>query len=77
MAGMFNDGSHFRELDVGESTSFRTTVKAKDLFASPGSYELSAIYLPEPNRAFTKVQDAIVFENGPVASGAVKIKVVA
>jgi hypothetical protein len=76
MANTFKDGSHFHELDVGESTSFRSVMKVKDVFGSQGSFKLSVLYVPEPMKAFTAVQDAIVFENGPVESGAVRVKVV-
>jgi hypothetical protein len=76
IAKMFNDNSHFHELDVGESTSFRSELKARDVFGALGTFNLSALYTPEPMRAFTSVQDAIVFENGSVESGSVRIKVV-
>jgi len=76
MANMFKDGSHFRELDVGESTSFRSVLKARDVFGAQGAFKLSVLYVPEPLKAFTGVQDAIVFENGIVESGATRMKVV-
>lgn len=76
MASMFKDGSHFHELDVGESTSFRSVMKVMNVFGSRGSFRLSVLYVPEPMKAFTGVQDAIVFENGSVESGAVRVKVV-
>jgi len=69
------DSAHFRELDVGEQASFRSTLQVRSVFPGPGTFKLSAIYLPEPLRAATHVQDAVVFEDGPVESGAVLVKV--
>jgi len=70
------DDARFHELDVGESVNFRSMLPAKSVFPGPGSFTLSAIYVPEPLRSVTHVQDAIVFENGPVESGAERVKVV-
>jgi len=68
------DSARFHELDVGETVSFSSTLPVKSVFPGPGSFKLSAIYVPEPLRAATHVQDAIVFENGQVESGAVLVK---
>jgi len=70
------DNARFHELDVGEAISFRSTLAVKDVFGAPGVFKLGAIYIPEPLRALTHVQDAVVFENGAVESGAVRVDVV-
>ena len=70
------DNARFHELDVGETVNFRSTLPTKSVFPGPGTFALSAIYVPEPLRAVTHVQDAIVFENGQVESGAERVKVV-
>lgn len=72
----YKSGANFRELDVGENTGFRTKAKAKDIFPAPGSYTVHVVYVPEPLRAATTVGQAIVFENGPVETGSVRVKVV-
>jgi hypothetical protein len=68
--------AHFHELDVGESVSFRTKLKAKDIFPGPGSYKLYVSYVPEPGKADTKVMQAVLFEGGAVEVGPMKVKVV-
>jgi hypothetical protein len=70
------DNVRFHELDVGEAISFRSTLQAKSVFPSSGIFKLTAIYIPEPLRAATHVQNAILFENGPVESGATRVTAV-
>jgi hypothetical protein len=73
---MVTSGAHFRELDVGESVSFRTKLKAKDVFPSPGNYKLRVTYVPEPPGKFTTVGQAVTMEDGPVEAAPLTVKVV-
>lgn len=66
---------NYREVDVGEQAAFSAVVKARDIFPSTGLFRVKAIYVPEPSRSGAPVQ-AIVYENGPVESGAVTVAVV-
>ena len=65
----------YRALDAGEQTGFSASVAAKDVFPAAGKYRVRAVYVPEPSRAMAPMQ-AIVFENGEVASDTVSVTVV-
>ena len=50
----------------GTVIGMRTTVPAKSIFPSRGTFTLHQIYVPEPSRDITSVPYALVAENGPV-----------